>query len=170
MMRNKKDKSIGWWLRFCGFIGGIVLAGFGWFLDHPANFPKLMSVIAPEASAAAQILDRLAGDEKVIIPTTDPGAKFLIQRWSGLPQDVTIIGIGRSAAFLQFGSEVTNDIELHALVDSEHYIEPAWRMSAARRLVDEKLNGSLILWSSFITFGGLLISAVIGIYELLAGK
>jgi hypothetical protein len=187
-------RSPGWKLRLTGFIAGFALGVAAWSLKEAAEIPVVMRFIAPGPTAAMQALERLTAEKNhLIIPAIDPGVEFLLQRWptsmdekivkydcpddssTNCPEDgVKIVGIGKSPIVVvrrsSVGSPLTPDTDLRLAVDSNYYIDPTWKMSAAKRLVNEAQSFQLFWWKFTIALAGGLLAFSTGIWQFFDKK
>ncbi len=70
---------------------------------------------------------------------------------------------------MEFGGQVRNDFELRALDAQGEQIGPRWRHTAARRLLEESLDGRVFRWSAWIFSAGVLITLASAVVERCTG-
>ena len=76
--------------------------------------------------------------------------------------------IGRSAAYIGFGDQVTSDIELIAFDEDHKEIGSRWKISSARSLLVVEKNKKVFWIGTIVFWVGILISFVSGLLEFLA--
>ena len=94
------------------FIIGIIIMIIGWFFDRAKSFNWLMIRIAHSYVSAQKALEDLKGNPKVALTKHHEGFQILINKWPNLDDTNSAKYIGRTTAFLSFGAQVKNDIEL----------------------------------------------------------
>ena len=138
------------------FLIGIVVAIVGWFFDKAKSFDWLMLKIAPDYVFAQRALDDLKRDSKIVLTDRHQGFRVLITRWPNLKNPNAVKYIGRSSAFLAFGAQVRNDIQMIAYDIEKTEIPERWNMSDAageiERIVETRLFriGAILFWSGIV--------------------
>jgi len=155
---------------FLLFIIGVILAILGWFFDRLSYFPWLMRKISPDYVNGIDALDVLAADDKRDLTPSHLGFNAILERWPGLNRKSSITLIGRSVAYLGFGSRVTGDFQLIAYDKDRSEVMPIWKHSSARSLFVGEQNERLFWIGTVVFFSGLGIAFVSGLLEFLTIK
>jgi len=140
------------------FIVGIVITITGWFFDRAKSFNFLVSIISPDYVSAKRALSDLDQNKNILLTYNHEGFEFLIDKWPNLNNKNTVRYIGRSVAFIEFGSKVSNDIELIAKDKDENKIDETWRMSEATAVVESIIDRKLSLLGGFLFWLGIVVS------------
>jgi len=148
---------------------GFVVAILGWYLDHAPSFPWLLEFITPDYVSVKEAIDILDTGEKAVVSPAHSGAKVLLKWWKPTPlaQDTKkISGLGRSTGVLNIING-KHHYELRLLTQENkmmlaNYI---WNDTEARKLMNDELNKSIIKWSGSMFWGGLILSALLVIWE-----
>jgi len=148
---------------------GLVIAIIGWYFDRALAFPSLLKLIAPDYISVKQAFDILDSGEKAIIPINHPGSRILMNWWKPKPkeQDIAkISGIGRSTGIFNIITG-KHRYELR-LLTQENKTMPAgyiWNDVEAKKLMQDILDKSVLKWSGWMFWGGLMLSAILIIWE-----
>lgn len=156
------------WILFILFIIGMILVILGWFFDRMSHFPGLMRRICPDYMNGITTLNTLARDNKVAITEKHPGFNVILKSWPGMTEKSRVRLIGRSAAYMGFGAQVTSDIQLIAFGEDHKEIGSRWKISSARSLLVVEKNKRVFWIGATVFWVGILISSVSGLLEFLA--
>ena len=140
------------------FIVGIVITITGWFFDRAKSFNWLVSVIAPDYVSAKQALSDLEQNEKIGLTSHHEGFKILVEKWPNLNNKDSVRFIGRSVAFITFGSVVSNDIELIARDKDQNEIKERWKMSEASVAIESIIERKLFAIGGILFWFGIIVS------------
>jgi len=142
------------------FVFGVVVTVIGWFFDRAKSFDLLMSSAAPDYVSGTKALRDLKKDARINLTSRHEGFQVLLDKWPNLTDRDAVEFIGRSAAFLGFGSQVSSDIELIARDKRRNKVGSRWRMSAAEARIESIAEKSLFATGTMIFWVGLSISVV----------
>lgn len=142
------------------FIAGIVVTIIGWFFENAKRFKWLMLRIAPEYILGKNALDDLEKDQKTALTKNHEGFNVLLEKWPNLQEKNNVEYIGRSVAFISFGSQVKNDIQLIPYDSNQKEIPNRWSFLEAREKIEEISERKLFRIGTFLFWCGLLLSAI----------
>ena len=142
------------------FTSGIIISIVGWFLDRANKFQWLMLKISPDSVYALMALDDLTKDTKISLTQKHKGFNPLLKKWPDLKNKSRIEYIGRSVAFMSFGPEVKNDIQLITYDKDQKKIENVWSISEARCSFQNMSENKLFKMGTALFGFGLAITVI----------
>jgi hypothetical protein len=142
------------------FIIGILISIVGWFLDRANKFKWLMLKIAPDCIFAQRALDSLEADQKIGLTKNHKGFQILLNKWPNLISKQSVEYIGRSLAFIEFGPQVKNDIQLIAYDKEEKEVKERWSMLDARSSIEKILEKKLFKQGVYLFWFGIAVSVI----------
>ena len=150
------------------FVGFIIMI-CGWYLDHAPFFPSLLKFVASDYVSVKEAFEILDTGEKAIVQPNHPGVKILLKWWKPTPLERDIkrlSGIGRSTGVFNIITG-KHHYELRLLTQENKMMlaEFIWKDAEAKKLMNDKLNKGVILWSSAMFWGGLVLSTFLVIWE-----
>ena len=111
---------------------GALLSVAGWVIERAFKFEWLRRRLAVEADTALRALDRLRADPKLGFTREDPAFVILSAAWPRFPHTLQIHAIGRTVAYVEFGSDVKNQIGLTLFDEKLKRVEGYdWTIAAA---------------------------------------
>lgn len=116
--------------------------------------------IAPEYIFGKKALDDLEKDQKTALTKNHEGFNVLLGKWPNLQNMDEVEYIGRSVAFISFGSQVMNDIQLIPYDSNQKEIPNRWSFIEAREKIDEISDRKLFRMGAFLFWGGILLSII----------
>ena len=156
------------WLVFALLLFGVGLSVAGWFLDRVAGFGWLLRYVDTDYYHGVGALRLLSGSEKRALLPAHPGFRVLLSRWpGGKPDSVALIG--RSVAFVEFGSTVSNDFELLLYDTARNEISARWRYSEAHESLSKNHRKRVFWLGTPVFFLGIAIALASGVTALLGG-
>ena len=148
------------------FLIGIILAIVGWFFDRAKLFNWLMMKIAPDYIFAQKALEDLKKDPKIALTKHHEGFQILLERWPNLSNKDSVEYIGRTAAFVSFGAQVKNDIQLIAYDNENKEIRERWSISNATVVIEEIVERRLFKIGAILFWIGIVVSIASHIISL----
>lgn len=152
------------------FIIGIIIAIIGWFFNHASSFNWLILMIASNYIFAKRALGDLEKDQKIALTKHHEGFKILLDKWPNLHNKDSVEYIGRSVAFVSFGAQAKNDIQIIAYDTNKNEIKERWSILGARseleKIAENKLFkiGAIFFWSGIsISIASHIISSLISL-------
>lgn len=113
-------------------IVGVLLSIAGWVIERAFKLEWLRRRICTEADTALRALEALRADPKLGIEHNDPAFAVLSAAWPRFPDRPPIRAIGRTVAYVEFGSEVKNQIGLTLFDERLNHVEGHdWTISEA---------------------------------------
>lgn len=141
----------------------------GWFLDRAPFFPIILDFIAPNYVAVKQVVEILDSGEKAIVSSDHLGSKVLLKWWKPplTKEDIkTISGIGRSTGVLDLpNARQFYEIRLLVQSNTKMIANNTLHDAEVKKMINDELNNTIIKWSAWMFFGGLLLSFVTVIWE-----
>lgn len=93
-------------------VAGALLSIAGWFIARAFTLEWLRRRLCPKADTALRALEALRANPKLGIERKDPAFPVLSAAWPRFPNTPLIRAIGRTVAYVEFGTEVKNQIGL----------------------------------------------------------
>lgn len=93
-------------------IAGALLSIAGWVIERAFKLVWLRRRLCAKADTALRALEALRANPTLGIERNDPAFAVLSAAWPGFPDTPPIRAIGRTVAYVEFGSEVKNQIGL----------------------------------------------------------
>ena len=142
------------------FIIGIIFTIIGWFFDKATSFDWLMIKIAPDYVFAQKALSDLKENPKIALTRQHKGFKILLDKWPNLEGKDSVEYIGRTVAFVSFGSQIKNDIELVLYDKGQKEIKKRWNISEAESVLEKMIETRLFKIGAFLFWGGIIVSII----------
>ncbi len=144
---------------------GIALSIIGWFVERAFTLPWLLRYLAPNCQIGLAALDTMRANPQCRIERTAPAFDAIVAHWPRFPDSPTVKAIGRTVAFIEFGSQVTNEIGLTLLDEQLKRIEGHdWTFSQATEALTAPTKRRFHFVGTTVFFLGIgltLVSAII---------
>src|SRR5579859_2571457 len=138
-----------------------LIAVMGWFIDRVLTLAWLRRYLVPRVDVGLKALDNLRLNPKLGIEKNDPAFKVLSDIWPKFPIELPVQAIGRTMAYVQFGSEVTNEIGLTLFGEGLNRIEGHdWTISKANDALINPLKKRFHCFGTILFFLGVAITLV----------
>jgi hypothetical protein len=151
------------------FICGWLLSIVGWFFDRASRFTWLMRLVTRDSFHGLNSLDLLAENPSFEIIPEHPGFHVILERWPDLADKNSVAIIGRGAAYMKFGAQVTPGFALVALDKDKNKIG-AWEEPFARKILLKEQDKMLFKTGTIIFYIGISIALISGLLGFLNGK
>ena len=142
------------------FIIAIFITIIGWFFDRAKSFDWLMVKIARNYVVAKESLEILKNNSKNALAKEDEGVPILLNNWPNLKDKTLVEYIGRTPAFVSFGSQVKNDIGLVLYDKNQKEIQNRWSVSEAECMLEKTIESKLFKIGACLFWGGIIASII----------
>ncbi len=102
-----------------------------------------MAKVARDYVATKKSLEILKNNPKVALTKEDEGFTILLNKWPNLKEKSSVEYIGRTVAFVSFGPQVKNDIQLVLYDKNEEEIKNRWNMSEVEEILERIIDWTL---------------------------
>ncbi len=145
---------------------GAFLSIAGWFIDRAFTLEWLRRRLCPKADAALRTLESLRVDPKLGIERNDPAFPVLSAAWPRFPGTPPIRAIGRTVAYVEFGTEVKNQIGLTLFDEKLARVEGHdWTISEATDALVTPIQKRFGYVGTTIFFVGIVITVAAAIIQ-----
>jgi hypothetical protein len=154
-------------MRIMIFFAGIAITILGWLFARVVHARWLLMLVTPGYIKAMTVLNELASNEKFVAPVKRPGVRVLLNQWPGLANKDHVQSIQRSVAYMVFGPNVKDDIDLIARDSEENELGGKWTYSEARKVLTASRDKRLMLIGTLVFFAGITITVTTGWLEFI---
>ncbi|MGH7871598.1 MAG: hypothetical protein ACREQO_05200 [Candidatus Binatia bacterium] len=154
-------------MRIVIFFGGIALTILGWLFARVIQARWLLMLVTPDYVKGMTVLNELASNEKFVATVKRPGVRVLLNVWPGLADKGHVESIQRSVAYMVFGPNVKDDIDLIARDNDENEVGGKWTYSEARKVLIASRDKRLFWIGTLVFFAGMAITVTTGWLEFI---
>lgn len=145
-------------------IVGALLSITGWAVERALKFAWLRRRLSRRVDTGIQALDALRADPKLGFTHDDQAFKALSAVWPRFPHSLSVYAIGRTVAYVEFGTEIKNEIGLTLFDEKLQRIEGYdWTITAATAALIAPFERRFRVIGTLIFFLGIVVSIVVAI-------
>ena len=167
------NKNKGQKIRFIFFFIGALISISGWFVDKAPSYPFLNNLIVPECVAVQTALYQLENGKIEVINSDQLAFKTIIKWWyDGTPKELvdeaTCISKGPSAMIDSRNGRSYYMLQLCKDDGKKRVMGYYWPDYDLKNRIQEEFDNSILGWSSILFFSGVMLSAIVVIWEYLS--